>query len=57
MAKTPRAERISNAIRNTVGIAGACALTYGVHAIYAPAGWIVGGALAIAAAILDAMYG
>lgn len=35
-----------------IAIGGAAAITYGVFLIFPPAGWIVGGALALAAAIL-----
>jgi hypothetical protein len=37
-----------------VGIAGAAAVAYGAWQIYQPAGWVVGGTLAIAAAWLVA---
>lgn len=40
-------------LRETGGLAGLGAMTWGAHLIYAPAGWIVGGAfLAIAAFVL-----
>ena len=35
-----------------VGVAGAAAITFGAWSVYRPAGWIVGGALALVAAVL-----
>lgn len=42
---------IKSALPDVLLIAGAGSLSYGAWAIYAPAGWIVAGTLAIVAAI------
>lgn len=39
-------------LRDVVGLAGAAAVAYGSWLIYAPSGWIVGGALALTGALL-----
>lgn len=39
-------------LRDAAGIAGAASLAYGAAAIYRPAGFIVGGVLLLAAALL-----
>ncbi len=39
-------------LRDVAGIAGAAAISYGAWQVYRPAGWIVGGALAVAGAWL-----
>lgn len=35
-----------------VGVVGVCAITYGVAMMYEPAGYIVGGGFALAAALM-----
>lgn len=41
-------------VREIIGIAGAVAVTIGTWQVFHPAGWIVGGVLAIVWAFLDA---
>lgn len=43
-----------NAAPDGLLLGGAAAISYGVWSIYAPAGWIVGGALLIAGGVLMA---
>lgn len=41
-------------IRDAAGLAGAAAVTFGAWSIYAPAGFIAGGLMLLAAAVLTA---
>ena len=41
-------------IRDLAGLTGAALISFGAAEVYAPAGWIVGGAFLIAAAIMNA---
>lgn len=41
-------------VPDVLGAAGAAAISYGAALIYAPAGWIVGGVIALAVAVLCA---
>lgn len=44
-------------LRDAIGLAGVAAITYGAWLIYQPAGFIVGGVLLIAGAILTSRKG
>lgn len=44
---------MASLLRDTIGLAGAAAITYGAWLIYPPAGFIVGGAFLFAWAFLD----
>ncbi|WP_066339218.1 hypothetical protein [Azohydromonas lata] len=41
-------------VPDVLGVCGASAIAYGASLIYVPAGWIVGGAIALAVAVLSA---
>ena len=45
-------DEASSYLRDAVGIAGAFSISYGASMIYAPAGYIVGGLLAIGIVVL-----
>ena len=43
--------KLATLARDITGTAGLAAITYGAHLIYAPAGYIVGGLIAVAGAV------
>lgn len=45
-------EQIFDAVRDLVGVGSMASIAYGFSMIYAPAGWIVGGALTLTFVIL-----
>lgn len=47
-------ERVKELLDDALALAGVGAITYGAWAVYAPAGWVVGGAFAVAAATASA---
>lgn len=46
-----------NWVRDAAGISGAASVAYGAWLVYAPAGFIIGGMLILAAALLAARSG
>lgn len=45
---------LTSLLRDVIGVSGAAAIAYGAWDIYPPAGFIVGGALALVGAIIHA---